>query len=209
MSDGGIKERILEFCTSKQISVRNFEIQCKMSNGYVSSMRKGVGIEKLQNILDAFPELNRDWLLFGEGEMLGCIDLNETISEPADKDQGDKLSRLRQAIQYLFDSRRIFNDADLAKMLGKHRSYISEVLSGKRVLSEKFISEFVTLFDVFSKEWLMTGSGEMIRQSGITPSSDEEIDRLWSLVDSLNQQLKTKDAQINTLLSIIQKLKSE
>lgn len=33
-------------------------------------MRKGIGVEKLENVLSAFPDLNRDWLLYGEGEML-------------------------------------------------------------------------------------------------------------------------------------------
>lgn len=65
-----IKERTLEFIKYKEISVKEFEIRCGMSNGYVSSMRKGFGADKLGNVLSAFPELNREWLLYGEGEML-------------------------------------------------------------------------------------------------------------------------------------------
>ncbi len=65
----GIKERIREYCDAKNISIRQFEIQSKMSNGYVSSMRKGLGVEKLENVLNAFPDINREWLLFGEGSM--------------------------------------------------------------------------------------------------------------------------------------------
>jgi hypothetical protein len=33
-------------------------------------MRKGLGIEKLENVLNAFPDLSRDWLLYEEGEMI-------------------------------------------------------------------------------------------------------------------------------------------
>lgn len=65
-----IKERTLEFIKYKKISVKEFEIRCGMSNGYVSSMRKGYGADKLGNVLSAFPELNREWLLYGEGEMI-------------------------------------------------------------------------------------------------------------------------------------------
>ena len=65
-----VKDRILDFCKQKGLSIRQFEIQCNMSNGYVSSMRKGIGSEKLEHVLNAFPELSRNWLLFGEGEML-------------------------------------------------------------------------------------------------------------------------------------------
>lgn len=65
-----IKERIIEYCEKSNISVRQFEIKSKMSNGYVSSIRKSLGLGKLENVLNAFPDLSREWLLYGEGEML-------------------------------------------------------------------------------------------------------------------------------------------
>ena len=64
-----IKERTLEFIKHKNISVKEFEIRCGLSNGYVAAMRKGFGADKLNNVLTEFPELNRDWLLYNEGEM--------------------------------------------------------------------------------------------------------------------------------------------
>ena len=64
------QDRIREYCKLKEISIHQFEIQAGLSNGYVSSMRKGIGINKLENVLNAFPDINRDWLLYGEGEML-------------------------------------------------------------------------------------------------------------------------------------------
>lgn len=65
-----IKERTYEFIRYKGLTVKSFEEKCDLSNGYVSSMRKGFGKDKLNNVLKEFPELNRDWLLYGEGEML-------------------------------------------------------------------------------------------------------------------------------------------
>ena len=65
-----VEDRIRTFCKYKKLSIRQFEIQCNLSNGYVSSMRKGLGTGKLDNVLNAFPELNREWLLYGEGKML-------------------------------------------------------------------------------------------------------------------------------------------
>ncbi len=65
-----VKERIIEFIYSKGMSIKRFEERCNLSNGYISSMRKGFGAEKLENVLNEFPELNREWLLFGEGEMI-------------------------------------------------------------------------------------------------------------------------------------------
>ncbi len=65
-----IKERIYSFIEYKDITVKKFEELCGLSNGYISSMRKGFGSNKLNNVLTMFPELNREWLLYGEGEML-------------------------------------------------------------------------------------------------------------------------------------------
>ena len=64
-----IKERTIEFIKCKGISVKEFEIRCGLSNGYVANMRKGYSAEKLKDVLSAYPELNRDWLLYNEGEM--------------------------------------------------------------------------------------------------------------------------------------------
>lgn len=65
-----VKERILEFIGTTGLSIKAFEERCYLSNGYISSMRKGLGDEKLNNVLKEFPELSREWLLYGEGEML-------------------------------------------------------------------------------------------------------------------------------------------
>lgn len=65
-----VKQRTLEFIKFKGLSTKKFEEMCGLSYGYVAAMRKGYGQEKLNNVLKAFPELNRDWLLYGEGEML-------------------------------------------------------------------------------------------------------------------------------------------
>ena len=42
-----IKERIKQFAESKGIPVYKFEQEAGLSNGYVNSIRKGIGNEKL------------------------------------------------------------------------------------------------------------------------------------------------------------------
>lgn len=64
------KKRLMQFIKYLGMTTRAFEIKCGMSNGYIRSMRKGLGDDKLNNVLTMFPQLRRDWLLFGEGEML-------------------------------------------------------------------------------------------------------------------------------------------
>lgn len=71
-------------------------------------------------------------------------------------------NRLRECVNYLIDSRKIFNASDLAKLVGKQKSYISELLSGKRSISKQFVHLFCAHFPEISEEWLLSGKGEML-----------------------------------------------
>ena len=52
-----VKDRTLEFIKFKGLTMKAFEQRCDLSTGYVTSMRKGYGSEKLNNVLTAFPVL--------------------------------------------------------------------------------------------------------------------------------------------------------
>ena len=75
-----VKDRVKVFVEYKKMTISKFEEMCGLSNGYIAAMRKGFGAEKLNNVLKVFPELNREWLLYGEGTMLK----NEAVMSPAD-----------------------------------------------------------------------------------------------------------------------------
>lgn len=66
----GVKDRILEFCDFMEIRPARFERICGLSNGYLNKLRHEPSREKLDAILAAFPQLNRQWLLTGSGSML-------------------------------------------------------------------------------------------------------------------------------------------
>jgi hypothetical protein len=65
-----VKQRIVEFLKSQNITVAAFERRCRLSNGYMKSLKDRPSNEKVNQILEAFPQLNRVWLLSGEGSML-------------------------------------------------------------------------------------------------------------------------------------------
>ena len=50
---------------------------CGISNGYIRSVNKTPGADKISKILSAYPNLNPNWLLTGEGSMLIDSDGNE------------------------------------------------------------------------------------------------------------------------------------
>lgn len=65
-----VKERLIEYLDFKGISKSDFGRAIGVSSAYVTSIRKSIDDEKVLRILEKYPDLNRDWLLYGEGEML-------------------------------------------------------------------------------------------------------------------------------------------
>lgn len=65
--------RIKQFIDFKQLSVRKFEEATGFSNGAFASQfknNKTIGVDKVENILHVFPEIDPQWLLTGKGFML-------------------------------------------------------------------------------------------------------------------------------------------
>lgn len=66
----GVKERLLDFINYKQITNKSFELTAGLSNGYINNFDGNFRTKTLEKVLTAYPELDRNWLLYGEGEML-------------------------------------------------------------------------------------------------------------------------------------------
>ena len=65
-----IKDRIELFIKHQKIRRSAFEKTCGFSNGYTRNLKENPSAAKIEDILRNYPELNRVWLLSGEGEML-------------------------------------------------------------------------------------------------------------------------------------------
>lgn len=79
-----IKERIEIFIEHQGIRRSVFEKQCGFSNGYTRNLKENPSASKIEDILNTYPELNRVWLLSGEGEMLK--DSSTTVGEVSGDD---------------------------------------------------------------------------------------------------------------------------
>jgi len=65
-----VRDRIKEFIKSENITISDFEKQMNVANGYVNSISKGIGTDKIEIILEKYPNLNLEWLITGNGKML-------------------------------------------------------------------------------------------------------------------------------------------
>lgn len=65
-----VKERLVEYVSSKGLSKSEFGRRIGVSSAFISSMRRSLQPDKVESIALNFPDLNITWLLTGEGSML-------------------------------------------------------------------------------------------------------------------------------------------
>ena len=65
-----ISSRIAEYITYKGLTFKKLEEMCKLGNGTLSKLSEKTRESTIDRIIDRCPDLNRVWLLTGEGAML-------------------------------------------------------------------------------------------------------------------------------------------
>lgn len=75
-----VKERLEYFLKLKKISKTEFGKRIGVSASYVTGIRKSLAQEKISSIVREWPDLNIEWLLTGEGEMLKTQSTNSVVT---------------------------------------------------------------------------------------------------------------------------------
>lgn len=65
-----IKNRLIAIAKHFGISNRQFELSVGLGNGYINNAPKTISNKVAERILEKYSNINRVWLLTGEGEML-------------------------------------------------------------------------------------------------------------------------------------------
>lgn len=111
-----VQSRLMNFILSKRMSISDFERACGLSNGYVHKIKNSVGKRGMRDIQRVFPELNTDWLVTGEGEMLNQADspmLNQSVSNhngtsvAGNGNNVNTTSALEKALESLMEQQKI------------------------------------------------------------------------------------------------------
>lgn len=83
------------------------------------------------------------------------------------------IQRFKLIVDELKKSKKVTSDADLARILGISRGEISNVLAGRRPVSRRIVDNLTTSFPEYSGAWLLTGEGEMLKNS--SSASDHSV----------------------------------
>lgn len=65
-----VKQRLMQFVSYLEMGQTRFEDETGLARGYLSKLKREPSPSKILSIVSRFPQLNKDWLLTGEGEML-------------------------------------------------------------------------------------------------------------------------------------------
>ncbi|MFA7615713.1 MAG: hypothetical protein WCY16_03925 [Weeksellaceae bacterium] len=74
-----VKERLKSFADSVGLTVSALEKELNVSNGYINSISKSIGLDKLELLIEKFPNLNVEWLLTGKGSMVRRSNEDEAL----------------------------------------------------------------------------------------------------------------------------------
>ncbi|MFJ1474041.1 hypothetical protein ACILE9_07220 [Capnocytophaga cynodegmi] len=85
------KEKILKYIDYKGISKRDFYRQTGLSNGFLDS-GKHIGSDNIKIIISAYPEINIEWLVMDNGEMLKTKCEENVLKKNEDKPNVKKMS---------------------------------------------------------------------------------------------------------------------
>jgi hypothetical protein len=183
-----MKEKLYKLADYLNVSIRSFESRSGLQRGNISNMAPdgAIGSDKLSKICAAFPLINLEWLLTGEGDMLKprIVDRmvlyihskNDDVEVVGNKlwgnkkDPFSKMLGLKTFFTYYKDNPQEDADINAVKFFMKHYA-----------------------FDV-NPTWLFTGKGSMLKteedkKCANCEEKDKEIKKLNEEIGALKFQL--------------------
>lgn len=112
-----ISDRIKQIIDYKKLTINKFSDSVGASNSYFNKLIKNhttIGSDKIENILRTYSEINPDWLITGNGNMLREYKENESslnfTNEPMENYESAIVLKLKNEIEILKNKNEILKD---------------------------------------------------------------------------------------------------
>lgn len=130
-----IKDRVSDYCKRKNIAISRFEKEAGLSNGYFNQVKKRPSIDKIESIKRAYPDINEDWLLTGEGDMLVSPSKADNCKAEIAKGEGIsaaivRMMNERQIAPYGMLADKDREIAELNRQIGRLEAQLEEAKRG-------------------------------------------------------------------------------
>lgn len=175
----------------------------------------------IESILNSYTDLNRIWLLTGEGEML-------KNAPGGDRDLGDKgessrkvidLQHFRDLLTEKFNGLNIYEQKDMAEYLGYNEATFSQIWNGRCGISDRLLLRLKRRLSLdlsgyaFDERKDLFGiprgeEAEKERKRGVIEMPEEVWDVLKEQSRTLavqSESLAVRDRQVDELIGIIKK----
>ena len=80
--------------------------------------------------------------------------------------------RFREVVFYLKNNKYIRNQQDFTERVGSDKSTVSQIMNEKIGIPNSLFASIETAFPFINGDWIKTGEGEMLVNSGISASID-------------------------------------
>ncbi|MEI7486940.1 MAG: hypothetical protein WCJ72_05935 [Chryseobacterium sp.] len=116
-----LSERIKQFIDYKELTLNSFSISVGASNSYFNKILRdnnSIGSDRIEKILRTYPEINPEWLILGNGEMLKTKSIKKLTDENG-KENGKEKSNKRNIQKNLPFENNILSIAEPHSEYGK------------------------------------------------------------------------------------------
>lgn len=97
--------------------------------------------------------------------------------------------RFNEIVNELKRQRKIYSYADFARIVDIPRGDLSQMMSGKRKVSKRCVSNMLENFPEINEEWLRTGEGEMLKSTSTASNHSVSI---------AGEEIKENNIHVNT-----------
>jgi predicted transcriptional regulator len=156
-----MKERLIKFLAHLGIGQNKFAKNVGLSEGYFSTVRDNITVETVKKILAVYPELNINWLLTGEGEMLKTEAPQETEKPPVPTQLEIDFSKIAEAnlkIANAVESMTVTADRN-SRTMEKTTDNNTKLIDVNKELIEKLLSAIDRIEKKIDKKGAVAGAG--------------------------------------------------
>ena len=213
------KGRLITFIKASGYSTRAFELEVGVSNGTIAHCAGNLSANLKEKVFARFPKLNRDWLLFGMGEMLSRSGAAPKREKPMSNEELE--AALKQRVTEVVNQEYNASVNKFAAALGIRQTTLNDQINRSAKISATTLLALTEIRPDISAEWLLRGEGDMFKHEPDTrqirddserktdlPYSNYENALLKEMAEQRSvfiEQLRTKDKQISSLLELLNK----
>lgn len=98
--------------------------------------------------------------------------------------------RIRLVVNDLKKRRKIYSDADCARLIGIEKADFSKMISGKKPITQRTVGKLLTQFPEINEEWLISGAGEMLKSHSASAENHS--------ISIAGEEIKENKINVNT-----------